>query len=173
MRAAARFRDGKALVQTALQPAVDALLAERLMSSALAGPSTACSLAQLAQRLTGNTKLSNLGQLARCYATAAGRHPGMRKTASCIPSQVSQRNNIHFAKNVQKHDGAAAYAHQCCRLKLQCSDQCKGFSAVSLHGKGLRNSILKESKGGLKGLQKVSLSSNMLYKINLLQILSI
>ena len=89
MRAAARFRDGKALVQAAFQPAADALLAERLMSSALAGPSTACSLTQLAQRATVNPNLGQLGQLARCYATGAGRNAGMRKHPSCIPSQVT------------------------------------------------------------------------------------
>lgn len=94
MRAAARFRDGKALVQAAFQPAADALLAERLMSSALAGPSTACSLTQITQRVTVSNSLSKLDQLARFYATGAGRNSGVRKSASCIPSQVSQRNNL-------------------------------------------------------------------------------
>ena len=90
MRAAARFREGKALAQTVLQPTADALLAERLLSSALAGPSSASNLAHLAQRTTADTNLNSLGKLARYFSTGAGRSTGIRNAGPCVPTQACQ-----------------------------------------------------------------------------------
>lgn len=95
MRAAARFRNGKALLQTTFQPTVDALLAERLMSGALAGPSTASSITHLAQTAAVDTNFSSLRNLARYYSSGAGRSAGIRSTGGLLPAQVRQTSVQH------------------------------------------------------------------------------
>lgn len=109
MRAVARLREGKALLQTACQPTVDALLAERLMSSALAGPSTASNV--VAQRAASDTRFISLGRLARYYSAGAGRGSGIRGTGSAVPTQVCQYCTVLQ----QQHCGIAT----CC-IQLYC-----------------------------------------------------
>ena len=87
MRAAARCKDGRTLLQTTFQPAVDLLLAERLVSSALAGPSTASSLVQLAQRSVSTQPGSTVGGLSRLYSTVARRNASLWNSAGMGPSQ--------------------------------------------------------------------------------------
>ena len=87
MRAAARCKEGRTLLQTTFQPAVDLLLAERLVSSALAGPSTASSLVQLAQRTVSTQPGSSVGGLSRLYSTIARRNANLWNSAGVGPSQ--------------------------------------------------------------------------------------
>jgi len=87
MRAAARCKEGRTLLQTTFQPAVDSLLAERLVSSALAGPSTASSLVQLAQRTVSTQPGSSVGGLSRLYSTVARRNASLWNSAGVGPSQ--------------------------------------------------------------------------------------
>ncbi|DBA99457.1 TPA: hypothetical protein ACH3X3_012049 [Trebouxia sp. C0006] len=87
MRAAARCKEGRTLLQTTFQPAVDSLLAERLVSSALAGPSTASSLVQLAQRTVSTQPGSSVGGLSRLYSTIARRNANLWNSAGVGPSQ--------------------------------------------------------------------------------------
>ncbi len=87
MRAAARCKEGRILLQTTFQPAVDSLLAERLVSSALAGPSTASSLVQLASRTVSTQPGSSVGGLSRLYSTVARRNASLWNSAGVGPSQ--------------------------------------------------------------------------------------
>ncbi len=87
MRAAARCKEGRTLLQTTFQPAVDSLLAERLVSSALAGPSTASSLVQLASRTVSTQPGSSVGGLSRLYFTVARRNASLWNSAGVGPSQ--------------------------------------------------------------------------------------
>ena len=71
MRAAGRFKEGKRLLQSSFQPTADSLLAERLISSSLAGPSTVPSVTQVAQRVS-NAQFSNtIAGLSRLYSSLA------------------------------------------------------------------------------------------------------
>ena len=87
MRAAARCKVGRTLLQTTFQPAIDSLLAERLVSSALAGPSTASSLVQLAQRTVSTKPGSTVGGLSRLYSTVARGNVSLWSSAGVGPSQ--------------------------------------------------------------------------------------
>ncbi|KAA6422154.1 MAG: AAA-type ATPase [Trebouxia sp. A1-2] len=87
MRAAARCKEGRTLLQTSIQTAVDSLLPERLVSSALAGPSTASSLVQLAQRTVSTKPGSSVGGLSRLYCTVARRNASPGNSAGVGPSQ--------------------------------------------------------------------------------------
>ncbi len=87
MRAAARFKEGRTLLQTTFQPAADALLAERLVSSALAGPSYATSFAELAQRASNTQPGNTIRGLARLYSSVARRSTGLPKSTGVGPTQ--------------------------------------------------------------------------------------
>ncbi|KAL3140183.1 ATP-dependent zinc metalloprotease FTSH 10, mitochondrial [Trebouxia sp. C0009 RCD-2024] len=69
MRAAGRFKEGRKLLQSSFQPTADALLAERLISSSLAGPSNASSVSQVAQRLANAQSSNPIAGLSRLYSS--------------------------------------------------------------------------------------------------------
>ena len=70
MRAAARCKEGRKLLQAPLQQTTEALLAERLISSSLAGPSNA-TITQLAQRTQIAQPSSTIAGLARLYSSVS------------------------------------------------------------------------------------------------------
>ena len=92
MRAAARFKESRTLLQTVFQPAVDSVLAERLVSSTLAGPSTASSFIQLAQCAGGTQPVNTVRGLARLYSSAARRNVGV-SNVSIGPSQQARHRS--------------------------------------------------------------------------------
>lgn len=69
MRAAGRFKEGRKLLQTSVQSTTDLLLAERLISSSLAGPSTVSSVTQVAQRVSNSQSSNTTAALGRLYSS--------------------------------------------------------------------------------------------------------
>ena len=97
MRAAARFKESRTLLQTAFQPAVDSVLAERLVSSTLAGPSTASSLIQFAQGAGSTQPVDTVRGLARLYSSAARRNAGVTNVSIGPSQQACHRSPLAVA----------------------------------------------------------------------------
>ena len=147
MRAAARCKEGRTLLQTTFQPAIDSLLAERLVSSALAGPSTASSLVQLAQRTVSTQPGSSVGGLSRLYSTIARRNANLWNSAGVGPSQqVCHRSLLARAGLVSDFSPLVPNVAQSCitvfklvclasRQMQLCRGQYGGTSAANLHAK--------------------------------------
>ena len=124
MRAAARFKESKTLLQTAFQPAVDSLLAERLVSSTLAGPSTASSLIQLAQG-AGSTQPGNTVRgLARLYFSAARRNAGVPNVAAGPSQQACHRSPLAVAAFMTFALPVHSYCAQCIALGVCVRSSC-------------------------------------------------
>ena len=127
MRAAARCKEGRTLLQTTFQPAVDSLLAERLVSSALAGPSTASSLVQFAQRTISTQPSSTVRGLSRLYSSVARRNASLWKSAGVGPSQQVCRRSLLAragAAGLHEHLFVILFTNglECCTA-IHCSPQ--------------------------------------------------
>lgn len=98
MRAAGRFKEGKRLLQSSFQPTADSLLAERLISSSLAGPSSVPSVAQAAQRASNAQYSNTIAGLGRLYSSLT--RAGASGSAAVGPKQqvgldLLLRNLLH------------------------------------------------------------------------------
>lgn len=134
MRAAARFKEGRNLLQVPVQHTAEALLAERLISSSLAGPSNATSITQLAQRAHNTQPGSAIAGLARLYSSVS--RAGIAGSPSVGPKQqVSTRSfSTAFACRLPVFMVKAVLL-MCivfCRQMQRFKDLCGGTLAVNL-----------------------------------------
>ena len=133
MRASGRFKEGRRLLQSSFQPTADSLLAERLISSSLAGPSSVPSVTQVAQRVS-HAQLSNtIAGLGRLYSSLT--RAGAAGSAAVGPkqqvgSEFSLRNLLHKLFCLVRFLLAVV-----CRQMQPFRDRCGDISAVNHHVK--------------------------------------
>ena len=133
MRAAGGFKEGRRLLQISFQPTADSLLAERLISSSLAGPSSVPSVTQVAQRVS-NAQLSNtIAGLGRLYSSLT--RVGASGSAAVGPKQqvgldFSLRHPLHKLFCLVFHLLAIV-----CRPMQLFRDRCGDISALNHHAK--------------------------------------
>ena len=108
MRAAGRFKEGRKLLQSSFQPTADSLLAERLISSSLAGPSSVTSVTQVAQRVSNAHSSSAIAGLSRLYSS-------LTRSGGSGSAAVGPKQQVGFCLVL---DTICWLAHSCCAAIL-------------------------------------------------------
>ena len=141
MRAVCRFKEGRKLLQSSYQPTADVLLAERLISSSLAGPSNASSVSQVAKRISNaqsNNAIAGLGRLYSSLTRAGASGPaaaGPKQQVgfdlrSCYLRLLVTVWLVHSPFAVCKNG-----IQTCCRQLLHSNDHCDDSLAANHHVK--------------------------------------